>query len=74
MSETEPAAAAAGGGAAPMAASVAAASPVAPDYDSIVMQWFNTFVENSPVSRSVGAINHLSQFAIPALISKLKGA
>ena len=50
----------------------AAPSEPAPDFEQIVAAWFNDSVANSPISRSVEAVNHLTQVAIPALIAALK--
>jgi hypothetical protein len=44
----------------------------APDYEALVRAWFNDQIADSPVSRSVEAVNHLNLVAIPALIAALK--
>jgi len=56
-------------------ASAPASAPVAPvasPESEIVQRWFNTYVANSPVSRSVEAINHMNQIALPALVASLE--
>ncbi len=45
-----------------------AAQPVGPAL--IVERWFNAHIANSPVARSVEAINHL-RAALPALVAAL---
>ena len=49
-----------------------AAPEPAPDYEALVRAWFNDFIADSPVSRSVETINHLNLVALPALVAALK--
>ena len=56
-------------------APVADAAPAEPTGNAaIVLAWVNEFVDNSPVSRSVEAINYMNETAIPALIARLNAA
>lgn len=40
--------------------------------EQCVRQWFNQHIANSPVSRSVEAINYFTEVALPALIASLE--
>ena len=39
--------------------------------EALVASWVNTYVSDSPISRSVEAVNYMTQVAVPALVKLL---